>query len=168
MCLKCSYAISMPGTQHEDFKCGYIGHITMDNRALLSMISPLHVIVGAEDSDLPEDWEPMTDPSSRKEVALRVVNLAATSEGYRFALAEFNKTMIQGTNYTSIVKIERIQNPALYRHYATKKKYLDTHNPKGVQNERWLFHGTQESSVHQINKTSFNRNFHGQNGMQIY
>ena len=131
-------------------------------------VSPLHVIVGSEDDDLPEDWEPMTDPSSGKEFPLCIVDLAATSEGYRFALAEFNKTMTQGTNYTSIVKIERIQNPTLYRHYASKKKYLDAHNPKRVQNERWLFHGTKESSVHQINKTNFNRNFHGQNGMQTY
>ena len=124
-------------------------------------------LLGSEDNGLPEYWEPMTNPSSGKEVPLRVVNLPATSEGYKFTIAEFNKTMAQGTNYTAIVKIERIQNPTLYEQYATKRKHLDAHNPKGIQNERWLFHGTKESSVHQINKTNFNRNYRGQNGMCI-
>jgi poly [ADP-ribose] polymerase 10/14/15 len=119
---------------------------------------------GSEDDGLREDWEPMTDPTSGKEVPLRVVDLADTSEGYKFALAEFNKTMTQGTNYTAIVNIQRIQNPALYGQYAAKKKYLDAHNPQGVQNESWLFHGTKASSLSQINKTNFNRSFRGQNG----
>ena len=73
--------------------------------------------------------------------------------------------MTQGKNYKAIVKIERIQNPAFYGQYAAKKKQLDTYNPKGVQNERWLFHGTKESSISKINKTNFNRSFRGQNGM---
>ena len=125
-------------------------------------------LLGSEDDGLRDDWEPMTDPTSGKEVPLRVVDLPATSEGYKFALAEFHKTMTQGTNYTAIVKIERIQNPALYGQYAAKKKQLDAHNPKGVQNESWLFHGTKASSLSQINKTNFNRSFRGQNGMQTY
>ena len=120
--------------------------------------------LGAEAANsLPEDWEPMTE--SGKEVPLRVIDLPPASEGYQFVLAEFHRTMTQGTNYTAIVKIQRIQNPALYGQYAAKKKYLDAHNPSGVQNERWLFHGTKESSVPQINKTNFNRSFRGQNGM---
>ena len=123
-------------------------------------------LLGSEGDGLPEEWEPMTDPTSGKEVPLRVVNLAPTSKGYQFALGEFHKTMTQDTRYTSIVKIEQIQNPAIYRQYAAKKKHLDAHNPKGVQNERWLFHGTQQSSLSQINKTNFNRSFRGQNGMQ--
>ena len=76
--------------------------------------------------------------------------------------------MIEGENYTSIVKIDRIQNPTLYGQYASKKKYLDAHNPKGVQNEHWLFHGVQESYVSQVNKTNLNRTYRGQNGMQTY
>ena len=107
----------------------------------------------------------MTDLTSGKEVPLRVIDLTATSEGYKFALAEFHKTMTPGSNYTSIIKIQRVQNPALYGQYAAKKKSLDAHNPKGTQNERWLFHGTKESSISKINQTNFNRSFRGQNGM---
>ena len=113
---------------------------------------------------LPEDWELMTDPKSGKEVPLRVIDLTATSDGYKFVLAEFHKTMTPGSNYTSIIKIQRLQNPALYGQYAAKKKHLDAHNPGGTQNECWLFHGTRESSISQINQTNFNRSFRGQNG----
>ena len=120
--------------------------------------------LGAEAaSSLPEDWEPMTE--SGKEVPLRVIDLPPASDGYQFALAEFHRTMAQGSNYTTIVTIQRVQNPALYGQYAAKKKYLDAHNPSGVQNERWLFHGVRSFAVPQINKTNFNRGFRGQNGM---
>ena len=122
--------------------------------------------LGAEAaSSLPEDWEPMTDPMSGKEVPLWVFDLPTTSEGYQFALAEFHRTMAQGSNYTTIVTIQRVQNPALYGQYAAKKKYLDAHNPSGVKSERWLFHGVRSFAVPQINKTNFNRGFRGQNGM---
>ena len=109
----------------------------------------------------------MTDPSSKKEVPLRVIDLATSSRGYQFVLKEFNKTMTQGLNYTAIVKIQRIQNPALYGQYASKKKNLDLHNLSSVQNERWLFHGTKQSVISHINQTNFNRSLSGQNGMHF-
>ena len=104
----------------------------------------------------------MKDPTTGKEVPLRLVDLPATSEGYKFVLGEFHKTVAQGTQ---IVKIQRIQNPSLYGQYAAKKKKLASHNPSGVQNERWLFHGTNSTAVLLINQTNFNRSFRGQNGM---
>lgn len=100
-------------------------------------------------------------------VRLCVVDLGATSKEYEFALGEFNKTMAQGSNYRGVVKIQHIQNPRLYRQYAIKKKHLKIHNPAGVQNEYWLFHGTQERFISQINENNFNRSFRGQNGMYI-
>ena len=118
--------------------------------------------------DLPKDWESMVDPASNKMVPLRVVDLATSSKGHQFVLAEFHKTMTQGTNYTAIVKIQRIQNPGLYGQYASKKKYLDSRNPSSVQNERWLFHGTKESAISHINQTNFNRSLRGQNGMSYH
>ena len=124
------------------------------------------MLVGAEgEGGLPDDWEPMIDPNSGKPVSLRVIDLPNTSKGYQLALAEFHKTMSQGKNYTAIVKIQRIQNPAMYGQYIAKKKQLDTQNPQGFQNERWLFHGTSSTAVPQINQTNFNRSFRGQNGM---
>ena len=104
----------------------------------------------------------MTDPSTGKEVTLKVVDLPATSEGYQFVLAKFHKTMKRSTY---IDKIQRIQNSSLYGQYAANKKNMDAHNPRQVQNERWLFHGTNETVVPQINRTNFNRSFRGQNGI---
>ena len=121
--------------------------------------------IGAEsDSGLPDDWEPMKDPTTGKEVPLRLVDIPATSEGYKFVLGEFHKTVAQGKHYNQIVKIQRIQNPSLYGQYAAKNKKL-AYNPSGVQNERWLFHGTNSTAVPKINQTNFNRSFRGQNGM---
>ena len=120
---------------------------------------------GSGSDDLPQYWESMVDPVSNKVVPLRVVDLATSSKGYQFVLAEFNKTMTRGRNYTSIVKIQCVQNPGLYGQYTSKKKYLDSRNPSSVQNERWLFHGTKEGTISHINRTNFNRSLSGQNGM---
>lgn len=108
----------------------------------------------------------MLDPASQKEVTVRLIDLPSSSKGYQFALTEFNKTMKQGfkCKYTTIVKIQRIQNPHLYRQFIEKKKLLDSNNPQGFQNERWLFHGTKVAAISSINRTNFNRNFRGQNG----
>ena len=109
----------------------------------------------------------MTDPVSKMEVLLRVVDLPPGSKGYQLVLEKFNKTMAQGSKYKSIVKIQRIQNPSLYEHFSVKKKQLESRNSKGTENERWLFHGTNEASVKSINKNGFDRNFRGKNGMCI-
>ena len=111
------------------------------------------------DGKLPEDWEPIIDPVKKKDVTLRVVDLSPSSVGYKFALTKFHETMTRGNNYSDIVGIQRIQNRSLYGQYASKKKHLDTTNPKGTLNERWLFHGTNESAVLQINETNFNRSY---------
>lgn len=59
-----------------------------------------------------------------------------------------------------IVKIERVQNPALYATYAIRKKKMD--ETKG-SNEMSLFHGTPGDNCKLINHTGFNRSFHGKN-----
>lgn len=117
--------------------------------------------------DQPDDWEPMTDPTTQKRLKVRVIDLQPDSKGYKFALGEFEKTMTKGSNYTAIVTIERIQNPGLYGQYIAKKRELDSHNPASVQNERWLYHGTNESAISSINQNNFNRSLRGQNGRLI-
>ena len=66
--------------------------------------------------------------------------------------------------YTSIVRIERIQNMSLYAQYMAKKKELDKSNPPGHQNEMQLFHGTSADICPKINQQGFNRSFSGKNG----
>ena len=70
----------------------------------------------------------------------------------------------QSDTYSSVVKIERIQNPALYSQYVARKKQMDKQNPQGCKNERLLFHGTSVDSCGSINHGGFNRSFSGKNG----
>ena len=67
--------------------------------------------------------------------------------------------------YSSILKIERVQNPTLYSQYMARKKEMDKFNPPGHQNERWLFHGTKPETCPNISHGGFNRSYCGQNGM---
>ncbi|XP_006822617.2 protein mono-ADP-ribosyltransferase PARP14-like [Saccoglossus kowalevskii] len=60
-------------------------------------------------------------------------------------------------------KIERIQNPRLYRQYVILKQTMDAKNKQGTNNERVLYHGTSSASVGKINTGGFNRSFAGKN-----
>ena len=70
--------------------------------------------------------------------------------------------------YKQIIKIERIQNPALYFQFIGRKKEMDKLNPTGHQNERSLFHGTSVDTCPKINQNGFNRSFAGKNGNYYY
>ena len=97
--------------------------------------------------------------------SLHIVQLIATSKEYNDVLQKFDLTM-RG-QYTSIIKIERIQNPALYLQYVGRRKEMNKHNPQGHQNERLLFHGTSADTCPKINQNGFNRSFAGKNGKTI-
>ena len=60
-----------------------------------------------------------------------------------------------------IIKIERVQNPALYATYAINKHRME--KARG-SNEKSLFHGTKSSNCKLINHKGFNRSFCGENG----
>ena len=64
---------------------------------------------------------------------------------------------------SNIEKIERVQNPALYATYAIRKKKMDEENGS---KEISLFHGTAGENCKMINRTGFNRGFHGKNGKE--
>ena len=115
----------------------------------------------------PKNWDPIPTDSTGKEKLVHLVPLAAGSPEYNSVEREFNKTMTKGNNYNQIVSIQRIQHPGLYKQYIVKKKEMDEHNPRGHQNERWLFHGTSPDTLDKINNQGFNRSFAGKNGMFI-
>lgn len=69
---------------------------------------------------------------------------------------------VRKTSSITITKIQRVQNPALYRVYMVRKDQMEQ---KNRSNERILFHGTAEGSCASINKTGFNRSYCGKNGM---
>ena len=93
---------------------------------------------------------------------LHIVPLDSKSSEYAGVKQQFDATM-QGY-YKQIVKIERIQNPALYFQYIGRKKEMDKRNPKG-NHESLLFHGTSVDTCPKINQNGFNRSFAGKNGI---
>ena len=76
---------------------------------------------------------------------------------------EYNRVAdeIKKTASVNITKIERVQNPGLYRAYMVKKDQMEQ---KNGANEKFLFHGTAQGSCSSINKFGFNRSYCGKNG----
>ena len=76
---------------------------------------------------------------------------------------EYNRVAdeIRKTASINITKIERVQNPGLYRAYMVKKDQMEQ---KNGANEKFLFHGTAQGSCSSINKFGFNRSYCGKNG----
>ncbi|XP_066276881.1 protein mono-ADP-ribosyltransferase PARP14-like isoform X2 [Branchiostoma lanceolatum] len=105
-------------------------------------------------TDLPEFWDPQGDDE------VKVVELSEGSLEFQETYMYFAKTI--GDTPSKVVKIERIQNPALWRQYQVKKEKMDRTN-KAANNERRLFHGTSTGSCSHINAHGFNRSFCGKN-----
>ena len=135
--------------------------------------------------DIPAYWDNRPGNPS-----LHLVDLKTDSQEYKRVLDNFEKTMqktqaplhsnslyaqtqvpvpslraTMGSSYTSIVKIQRVQNLVLYAQFMAKKKEMDKNNSAGHQNEMWLFHGTTADTCPKINQQGFNRSFSGKNGM---
>ena len=66
--------------------------------------------------------------------------------------------LFSGTCSNRILKLERIQNPALYGLYAIQRQKMDEANGLG-SNEKLLFHGTAEDTCNAINHKGFNRSY---------
>ena len=110
----------------------------------------------------------MPKDSSGKEIVCHVVDLQPSDPEYQEVNTAFTSTMppagsAGGDIWKSVVKIQRIQNPALYAQYAGRKKIMEKENP-GIQNERRLFHGCKGDVVKNIHHQGFNRSFAGANG----
>lgn len=93
-----------------------------------------------------------------KEQDLHLVQLDKTKTQQEYDKV-YNK--ITQTSAINIVKIERVQNPELYRAYMVKKQKMDD---KDGSNETSLFHGTAVDTCKLINHKGFNRSYCGRNG----
>ena len=60
-------------------------------------------------------------------------------------------------------KIERVQNRGLYQAYLIKKEIIKNKN-NGNENEKILYHGSDEQTISKISKSGFNRSYCGKNG----
>lgn len=117
---------------------------------------------------LPKEWNPMPDNTICK-----TVTLDASSDEYSQVKRLFTATMptpqqqssISDLQWHHIVKIERIQNPALYTRYATRKKDIGERNSSGLKNERKLFYGCTQDVADKIIHWGFSTVFAGNNGM---
>ena len=103
---------------------------------------------------LPSTWAPMPTP----DMTVYAVPLKRVSAEYRNVASKFMETVCE----VNIQKIERIQNPYLYRQYMVRKQKVDKDN--GGNNELHLFHGTDAKNIRAINTQGFNRSFCGAHG----
>ncbi|XP_028392654.1 protein mono-ADP-ribosyltransferase PARP14-like [Dendronephthya gigantea] len=110
---------------------------------------------------VPEYWEAQPRDANGKETGVHLVcldpNNPSHKDEYKKISDLFNKTASSHT----IVQIERIQNPSLYKLYFIKKRGLDE---KKGSNEMILFHGTKGDKLKEINESGLNRNYAGING----
>ena len=94
----------------------------------------------------------------RPDTTVHTVTLNPGSTEYQSVLQKVQATA-RGRN---IQKIERVQNPHLYKSYMVRKQKMDKDN--GGNNERQLFHGTDAKNISAINTQGFNRSFCGVHG----
>ena len=107
----------------------------------------------------PDTWDDMPH-----QTPVLCVDLQSSDIEYKQVSEAFNKTMTKGKHYTEIVKIQRIQNPRLYRIYQQAKEEMEQANPQHHPNEKQLFHGTDIDSAVKINTNGFNRSYAGKHG----
>nr|XP_048310114.1 protein mono-ADP-ribosyltransferase PARP14-like isoform X2 [Myodes glareolus] len=105
-----------------------------------------------EEAEIPSNWSDM------RQKKLLVVSLQTSDPEYSMVANKFHQTC---QNFI-IEKIERIQNPALWRRYQANKKIMDEKNGH-ERNEKQLFHGTEASSIPHLNSHGFNRSYAGKN-----
>ncbi|XP_072903661.1 protein mono-ADP-ribosyltransferase PARP14-like isoform X1 [Hemitrygon akajei] len=108
---------------------------------------------GMQIDSLPKHWDGMQNLQNKS------VELQQNSKEYQDVAQSFKATVVQ----FQIVKIERLQNPSLWKNYMIKKQQFDNKNPPGTNNERNLFHGTGSYSLSLINRHGFNRSYAGRN-----
>ncbi|XP_062288428.1 protein mono-ADP-ribosyltransferase PARP14-like [Scomber scombrus] len=102
--------------------------------------------------DMPEEWDTMPPDALSHAVTIQA------------GTAEHNEVLnlFEATCKKTVIKIERIQNPALWKSFQIKKQDME-HRNGHHDNEKRLFHGTCESTVPTINEHGFNRSYAGKN-----
>ncbi|XP_060945027.1 uncharacterized protein LOC133022028 [Limanda limanda] len=101
---------------------------------------------------VPADWDPM--PPNTTCVAVPIHE----------ERPEYNEVLklFQASCKQTVIKIERIQNPMLWKSIQIKKRDIEQRNGH-ANNEKRLFHGTTETTVNIINQNGFNRVYAGKN-----
>ncbi|KAL5022101.1 hypothetical protein ScPMuIL_001256 [Solemya velum] len=112
---------------------------------------PSASIVGDQ---LPVTWTAMDHKEN-----IKVIKLSPQTTEYQ----DVEKNFIRCGGPAKVLKIERIQNRALFQQYMTKKRLMELQNSHISQNERTLWHGTSQEATDSINLYGFNRSYCGKN-----
>lgn len=104
-----------------------------------------------EMSKLPQQWD-VHKPNE----PLKLVRLEPNGAEFKGVERGFLETA--SPSKPTVQRIDRIQNPTLYRQYAAKKIHISKQN-KGKVNEKVLWHGTKEENTPSINLNGFNRSY---------
>ena len=89
------------------------------------------------EEEVPPDWAP-------QENDVEVFPVDKGTEEWHFVQSKWNKTMS-----VPLKRIDRIQNKWLWRHYCLCRERIKSKN-RGMENEKWLFHGTRETKPEEV------------------
>ncbi|XP_075363924.1 protein mono-ADP-ribosyltransferase PARP12-like [Mycteria americana] len=116
---------------------------------------------GQRDSSIPSQACPTHwDQSALPDLGYKAVEIGNTTSEYNTVKQLFLQTM---KNYT-VLKIQRIQNPSLWKVFQWQKEQMKRENGGKEVNEKLLFHGTKTSFVEAICIHNFDWRICGSNG----
>ncbi|XP_032913082.1 protein mono-ADP-ribosyltransferase TIPARP-like isoform X5 [Catharus ustulatus] len=108
------------------------------------------------DSSIPGHW----DTSALPDLGYKAVVISNATPEYNEIKQLFHRTM---KNY-SILKIQRIQNPSLWKVFQWQKEKMKRENGGKEVQEKLLFHGTDNTSMKTICAQNFDWRICGSNG----
>uniref|UniRef100_A0A8C3TIR9 Poly [ADP-ribose] polymerase 12 n=1 Tax=Catharus ustulatus TaxID=91951 RepID=A0A8C3TIR9_CATUS len=111
---------------------------------------------GQRDSSIPGHW----DTSALPDLGYKAVVISNATPEYNEIKQLFHRTM---KNY-SILKIQRIQNPSLWKVFQWQKEKMKRENGGKEVQEKLLFHGTDNTSMKTICAQNFDWRICGSNG----
>ncbi|KAM7128909.1 protein mono-ADP-ribosyltransferase PARP12-like [Ciconia maguari] len=116
---------------------------------------------GQRDSSIPSQACPTHwDQSALPDLGYKAVEIGNTTSEYNTVKQRFLQTM---KNY-NVLKIQRIQNPSLWKVFQWQKEQMKRENGGKEVNERLLFHGTKTSFMEAICIHNFDWRICGSNG----
>lgn len=123
---------------------------------LKSTSSPAAHSTSSSVDTVPTNW----DKNGLPEIGYKLVPLSNSSNEYNMIMKLFKPTMPQST----IISIQRIQNPSLWRVFQWQKEQMKKRNAGKPVNEKHLFHGTDKSLIDAICDQNFDWRMCGVHG----
>ncbi|KAM8891772.1 protein mono-ADP-ribosyltransferase PARP12 isoform 2-T3 [Spinachia spinachia] len=126
-----------------------------DVEVKLNSVSPQGSSASTADS-FPPHW----DPNALPDFGYKLISLPKSAKDYILVEKLFKFTMPRRT----INHIQRIQNPSLWKVFQWQKQQMKERNKVTSVNEKYLFHGTDESLIEAICEQNFDWRMCGVHG----